>query len=848
MATIEGITQEPNVNFVGKDGFFWWVGEVEDNQDPMELGRVKVRVLGYYTNVRGGTTADLPTEKLPWATVMQHTCQAGNDGQGESSGQLQPGAIVMGFFMDGESAQMPIVIGVLRVQKSSDTSTDKVFAFTGEFMEPGVSPNAAALKPGNPNSTTARTAAQGYQRQGDNNSVSLPGARTTGPGGPGSPNNLGTQPGVNGSSGNPHKPRQPEKPIPAANGVGGPWKTLEYKLSYLVEDIADTAGTLVAGEDGNFLDIVSGKLVTAEALTGKIKNFLGAVFAQVVSALRQSVANLASELDIAGTIASATGIPLVVMTAIQQAVQAILAEICGLDANLVGYLTNPVQSLTNLVNGFLDGVIDRASLIVQGVQDIIDSVICEVQGIINSLKSVIDLAKTAVEGVSQAQEVINAWQSGTQIFEAGTDLVQQGITSITGLIKLFLSFVGGGCDRQATGGADNVGWFPLFGVTHCTEEELDEINRIRGQGRGGCGDNGGGNSLIDNLINGADPYMSVAKTWINGAYDHYVGTPGRQAKFSRLPSGTTHSSVKLNNYEAGKASAEKELRNSGQDLSEEEIQDRAEQAGRDAASGQSEAGNLVADHTTYAGNYTHEVHGDDCGQVDGDMTVNVDGDYYLNITGNCHIQVGGGFFFGAEGSPKVVNKQGEDQDSDVQKHTMRFGSDLDVNVVGAKLALHGAEMDLASQNTKVTGAVYENSCGQITLGSKGDLVLSATNSVNIVTTVLNETINMSNPIGGLVKSGIFRMVRGSEESVLIAGGGASDNPPRYTIANPSGAYSNTQGLGWVTTTAAGGATLTAGAGLVAITSGAATTIKAGAAVSITAAANVTIVGASIFLN
>ena len=115
MSSVEGIINEGSVNFVGKDGFYWWVGEVEDNEDPMELGRVKVRVLGYYTNVRGGTTADLPTENLPWATVLQHTCQPGNDGQGESSGQLQPGAIVMGFFMDGESAQMPIVIGGMRV-------------------------------------------------------------------------------------------------------------------------------------------------------------------------------------------------------------------------------------------------------------------------------------------------------------------------------------------------------------------------------------------------------------------------------------------------------------------------------------------------------------------------------------------------------------------------------------------------------------------------------------------------------------------------------------------------------------------------------------------------------------
>ena len=71
MQTVEGILNEPKTNFVGKDGFYWWVGEVEDTEDPMELGRCKVRVLGYYTNHRGGTTADLPTEELPWATVLQ---------------------------------------------------------------------------------------------------------------------------------------------------------------------------------------------------------------------------------------------------------------------------------------------------------------------------------------------------------------------------------------------------------------------------------------------------------------------------------------------------------------------------------------------------------------------------------------------------------------------------------------------------------------------------------------------------------------------------------------------------------------------------------------------------------
>ena len=37
-----------------------------------------------------------------------------------------------------------------------------------------------------------------------------------------------------GGTSNPIKPIDPEKPIPAAaSGIGGPWKTVEYKLSYL---------------------------------------------------------------------------------------------------------------------------------------------------------------------------------------------------------------------------------------------------------------------------------------------------------------------------------------------------------------------------------------------------------------------------------------------------------------------------------------------------------------------------------------------------------------------------------------------------------------------------------------
>ena len=35
--------------FMGKDGFHWFVGVVEDRNDPEKVGRVRVRCLGLHT-------------------------------------------------------------------------------------------------------------------------------------------------------------------------------------------------------------------------------------------------------------------------------------------------------------------------------------------------------------------------------------------------------------------------------------------------------------------------------------------------------------------------------------------------------------------------------------------------------------------------------------------------------------------------------------------------------------------------------------------------------------------------------------------------------------------------------
>jgi len=863
--TIDGIINEPTVNFVGKDGFYWWVGEVEDNQDPMGLGRVKVRVLGYYTNVRGGTTTDLPKEHLPWATVLQHTSQSGNDGQGDSSGQLQPGAIVMGFFMDGEEAQMPIVIGVMRVKKSSDTADKKQFAFTGEEIEPGLAPNIASLTPGESNTMKKGS----FKRAGDTNTVALPGkgpaadstnsnstsssSRTTAKtGGPGAPSNIGNAPGVAGSSSNASKPREPRKPIPSANGVGGPWKMLEYKLSYLLEDIADSAANLVKEENGDFLDVVSGKIVKAQALTAKLQNFLGAVFTQVVAAIRQSLSNLAEQLELVNLLGGATGAPYIIFTAVQQGVTTILQSLCNIDRQIIGFIQDPIGTVIGFVEGFLESAIDKATMVFQSVQAVIDNIVCNVQSLLGDVLKIVDTVSTIVKGVKQAQEIIEAWKEGSGIYSTATDLVQKSadaIKSITSLIALFIKFAASGCNRQATGGRDTVGWYPLYGVTHCTPEELAKFDNLRGSNRGSCGDNGGGGSLIDSIFKEADPYLTAAKTYLDGSYEMYVGTPGRRASVKRDAAGNVETAIATNEEEHAEYKARKAFREKHPDATQEEEDAQVEAHVKKTTNGQGNTGTFSAVHKSFNGNKTQEVHGDDCKLVDGDFDRTIDNDFRLNVTGDFHLVVGGGFFVTATGSPKVVNKKGEKQDEAVQKHTMCFHSDLDINCSGAKFTVQGAECDIASTSTKVTGSLFENSASQQTYAG-AELILSGSNTIDMSAPSLYQFINVP-AVMPVVKSGITSLVGGSVDTILTPGA-SSDAIPRYTVSNPAGPISQTcgaTGYNLNVLTGAYNVNVATGLGNINVAAGSMTINCVAGAMSLLAPAGImTIQGATIFLN
>ena len=95
--------------FMGKNGFQWFVGVVEDRQDPQTLGRLRVRCLGYHTE----DLEKLKTADLPWAHVMNPITSATVSGLGQSPLGAVEGTWVVGFFQDGSDAQQPIIIGTL---------------------------------------------------------------------------------------------------------------------------------------------------------------------------------------------------------------------------------------------------------------------------------------------------------------------------------------------------------------------------------------------------------------------------------------------------------------------------------------------------------------------------------------------------------------------------------------------------------------------------------------------------------------------------------------------------------------------------------------------------------------
>ena len=177
-------------HFIGKDGFVWWIGQIVDeeawnmNSQPGGWGnRYKVRIMGYHPY----SQAELKDEDLPWALVMLPPGVGTGGAMIFSSVKFAQGDIVIGFFLDGEDGQSPIIMGALGNTDYKALSKEKIpfGSFSGygksfkkvpdyiiknsETNEPrsapgtqGVSPKIAAKDPQKNGNKASTTSTAGY--------------------------------------------------------------------------------------------------------------------------------------------------------------------------------------------------------------------------------------------------------------------------------------------------------------------------------------------------------------------------------------------------------------------------------------------------------------------------------------------------------------------------------------------------------------------------------------------------------------------------------------------------------------------------------------------------------------
>ena len=92
---------------MGIDGFRWFIGVVEDRDDPQKASRVRVRCFGLHND----DMAKIPTEDLPWAQVLAPTDTPSMAGMGNTPHFLVEGTHVFGFFLDANYMQQPMIVG-----------------------------------------------------------------------------------------------------------------------------------------------------------------------------------------------------------------------------------------------------------------------------------------------------------------------------------------------------------------------------------------------------------------------------------------------------------------------------------------------------------------------------------------------------------------------------------------------------------------------------------------------------------------------------------------------------------------------------------------------------------------
>ena len=583
-------------DFLGRDGYTWWVGEVESNTDPSKLGRVKVRILGWYTGSHDKETyiKEVPTASLPWASVLLPTDKAQTKNVGTTC-ELQPGAWVLGFFLDGDEAQLPCVLGAFRGFQQKESGKKTTIADGKEAQQLDTSTilkkdmAGKERNEGNPfvkvqSSTPSNEAGSIEESRGGLSSAEqlLPGNAITNP----------IKPPVNANS--------------IADGVGGPGGSgFEVDVTRMLTELGQMSASIAHTKNG-MVSLATGHKIAGDKIKehlGRITNFLSSGIAGILAPLKELLAKIIAEVINALVKIVSKFIPLGVISAILSLVEEIFAIFCAKTPMWLGLVQSALNDVVNFANQMAAFAINKViEKINEFISKAVKAVTCRIlNGITSAMERIKGVAGDVISAISIAKKAAGAARAlgatVSKIFEVDFTKLDWG--SLISIIKMLLgTLFKKDCGRKIKRPKQQR-WYPLIGTTSCDNVQ-DAVEGTPYK----CGDlnslyegaviAGKGVSYIDNLFQGLDTELVNVQTFLDGSKVIHDSNPGKVKSIMSGPGGVS--------------------------LFE------------DAYGNQ---------HKNVPNNETKIIGKDKAETIKGNYVLTVEGDFYLKVMGNYHEEVTG---------------------------------------------------------------------------------------------------------------------------------------------------------------------------------------------------------------
>ena len=385
-------------HFVGRDGFIWWIGQIvsetywagnlpgaptETTEEQKGFGfRYKVRIMGYHT----ACPTELPDEDLPWASVMLPVT-AGTSGGAVSTPNLRRGNFVYGFFIDGEDAQQPVIMGVIgynqytAILKDAPEKEDCGFKpFSGYTVDDTVPKNAQPTT-----QEKAEAVAEDVNKSKTNNDKVAESATSV-------------QGREDGASLQQKNAETKDRVISSTNKCKpAPIGPIQNTMRNFLADVEEVKKSVTDWETkvSTTVDDVEREIGKLKAnaimsMSGNVKLILTEVEKNVVQKVNDSASEVYGELF-------PTELPQV------------KEEMMKINDELACLFKNIMKNLTSMIGGFLDQILDRfVTTPLCAVENFLGSLLGKISGIIDSaLGAIMQPLKSLLAGMGAATDALD---------------------------------------------------------------------------------------------------------------------------------------------------------------------------------------------------------------------------------------------------------------------------------------------------------------------------------------------------------------------------------------------------------------------------------------------------------